>query len=82
MKNFFQKLIMYLELIVGVIFIIWGFSGVLPTFTGNVILILIGFFLLIAGLGHVDKLNGYGQNNKHNPPPAPNDVTGDDKIKE
>lgn len=80
MKNFFNKLLMCLELLIGLVLIIWGITAVMPSFTGNVIIFIIGFFLLLDGLGRYDKLNGYGQqppHDKHNKPP--HDVNHDDE---
>lgn len=61
MSNFLNKVIMYAEVLVGILLFYLGATTVLPYFIINLGLIVTGFLVFSDGLGKVDKSNGHGQ---------------------
>ena len=65
MHDVFMKLLILLELLIGVVCIYGGLIFVLASGLYSIILIAVGIFVIVVACGHIDEVNGYGKNNDH-----------------
>ena len=66
MHRLLKKLLILVEFLIGVPSIYVGLFYSLASTLQNVILLVVGIFVVVIACGHIDELTGYGKNKGEN----------------
>ena len=64
MHDVFMKLLILLELLIGIVCLYGGLTFTCMSGLCTVILLTVGVFVIVVACGHIDDMNGYGKNNE------------------
>ena len=63
MKNLLFKLRIMADFIIAITCFYFGVTLTFSTLFPNLLILFVGVFILFQGLGNIDKVNGYNQDN-------------------
>lgn len=74
MNKFFKYFRLLMSLIIAVIIFYISLTAAFPSAIANIVLFVVGIFLLLLNLGRIDEQNGFGDDDDDSPqqqPPQP-----------